>query len=339
MSFFAGSSRCASSVFDSNIHSFIHSFLVVVAAMTVSVVARAAFATQYVGYVALSTALERAYYVVDDDEEDEKDDDDGKNVGRGDADGDDARRRARSHRASTSFARKIQPRAPPCGTVRVRRRDPWGFPLWQLIRGATPERDDGREMHPRHRAYASLNLLVSSLCAAFVAECAWRGKSSLRPLDASGRFPVVAALVDVLIGFFKMTAWQSVVEYYWHRLMHHRVFYRALHKIHHHYKSPSVWCDLCIHPVEAFGYYVILYSPAFLIDASVLSFLAYMCVMGACGVFDHSGVRIECARGAYATAFHDAHHSLFAVNFAFPFEVMDVVHGTRARREKSARAT
>ena len=146
-----------------------------------------------------------------------------------------------------------------------------------------------------------------------------------------------AALLDIVVGFFKATAWQSVAEYYWHRLMHHRVFYRALHKIHHHYKSPSVWCDLCIHPVEAFGYYVILYSPAFVIDASVASFIAYMCVMGVCGVFDHSGLRFRCYAGAYETTFHDKHHSLFAVNYAFPFEAMDVVHGTRhvdvARKE------
>ncbi len=308
--------------------------------MTLSTVAFAAFATQYVGYVLASTALERAYYVEDDDSDSDGEKDDDEKMGRGDAavddvDDVDARRRARSHLASTS--RKIQPRARPCGTVRVRRSDPWGFPLWQLIRGATPERDDGREMHPRHRAYASVNLFVSSCFAAFVAACARRGHSSLRPLDASGRFPAAAALLDVVVGFLKATAWQSVAEYYWHRLMHHRVFYRALHKIHHHYKSPSVWCDLCIHPVEAFGYYVILYSPAFVVDASVASFIAYMCVMGACGVFDHSGLRFRCYTGAYETAFHDKHHSLFAVNYAFPFEAMDVVHGTRhvdvARKE------
>ena len=144
---------------------------------------------------------------------------------------------------------------------------------------------------------------MSSCFAAFVAACARRGHSSLRPLDASGRFPAAAALLDVVVGFFKATAWQSVVEYYWHRLMHHRVFYRVLHKIHHHYKSPSVWCDLCIHPVEAFGYYVILYSPAFVIDASVASFIAYMSVMGVCGVFDHSGLRFRCYAGAYETTF------------------------------------
>ena len=146
--------------------------------MTLSTVAFAAFATQYVGYVLASTALERAYYVEDDDSDSDGEKDDDEKMRRGDAavddvDDVDARRRARSHLASTS--RKIQPRARPCGTVRVRRSDPWGFPFWQLIRGATPERDDGREMHPRHRAYASVNLFVSSCFAAFVAACAREG--------------------------------------------------------------------------------------------------------------------------------------------------------------------
>lgn len=39
---------------------------------------------------------------------------------------------------------------------------------------------------------------------------------------------------------FAAFAMHNVVEYYWHRLMHHRWFYARLHKIHHHYKSPEV---------------------------------------------------------------------------------------------------
>ena len=34
----------------------------------------------------------------------------------------------------------------------------------------------------------------------------------------------------------------------------------ALHRHHHFYKSPQPFDDLCIHPLEAFGYYVILYG-------------------------------------------------------------------------------
>jgi sterol desaturase/sphingolipid hydroxylase (fatty acid hydroxylase superfamily) len=47
---------------------------------------------------------------------------------------------------------------------------------------------------------------------------------------------------------------QSVAEYYWHRLMHWPPCYRRLHKLHHHYKSPSPFDDLFIHPLEAAGY-------------------------------------------------------------------------------------
>ena len=77
-----------------------------------------------------------------------------------------------------------------------------------------------------------------------------------------------------------------------------------------------------------------------------------MSIMGVCGILDHCGVRIQvrlfyvlyqcaikndvvfCSQtplGIYDTKFHDLHHSAFNVNFAFPFPVMDVVHGTAHR--------
>lgn len=56
-----------------------------------------------------------------------------------------------------------------------------------------------------------------------------------------------------------------------------------------------------IHPLEAFGYYVQLYSPPFLIAMPLSSFLVYMAVCGVCGVLDHSGVKLS-VPGLYDTA-------------------------------------
>ena len=91
------------------------------------------------------------------------------------------------------------------------------------------------------------------------------------------------ALAASALALFKAVAWQSVLEYAWHRLMHTRRWYRTLHKLHHHYKAPEVWDDLFIHPLEAFGYYCILYSPAFVGAGAVPvpAFLAYMALAGA----------------------------------------------------------
>ena len=148
---------------------------------------------------------------------------------------------------------------------------------------------------------------------------------------------------------------QVVLEYYWHAAMHTPVLYRTLHSHHHYYKVPQPWDDLCIHPLEAFGYFCILYSPAVVTlvpfaggpTCHVWAFLAYMAVCGVCGVLDHSGVRCRLAlrlplltwRGApvvvpiYDTEEHDAHHSCgfgggTAVNLGFPIALMDRLHGT-----------
>ena len=98
----------------------------------------------------------------------------------------------------------------------------------------------------------------------------------------------------IAIGLALAVTWQSVLEYYWHRAMHLPAVYAKLHKFHHHYKAPQPWDDLFIHPLESFGYCLILYSPAFCIpNLPVASFLSYMSIMGVCGILDHCGVRIQ----------------------------------------------
>ena len=41
------------------------------------------------------------------------------------------------------------------------------------------------------------------------------------------------------------------------------IFVHRRRQMHHYYKSPQPFDDMYIHPLEALGYYLILYSPAF----------------------------------------------------------------------------
>eukprot|EP01119_Soliformovum_irregulare_P007189 TRINITY_DN1958_c0_g1_i5.p1 TRINITY_DN1958_c0_g1~~TRINITY_DN1958_c0_g1_i5.p1 ORF type:complete len:176 (-),score=21.97 TRINITY_DN1958_c0_g1_i5:12-539(-) len=140
-------------------------------------------------------------------------------------------------------------------------------------------------------------------------------------------------LSDYSLGYYLFVStlfpfvWQSVLEYYWHRTMHLPWFYIRLHKVHHYYKSPEPFDDLYIHPLESFGYYCILYSPAFIIPVHVTSFIFYMSIVGLTGVLDHSGVYFSFP-GFYNTRDHDTHHAKFDCNYAFPFPFMDLAHGT-----------
>ena len=222
---------------------------------------------------------------------------------------------------------KLQAKAPARGSVRLQTSDHWGFPLYQLLTGF---RNKHTNAHPYHHFFTTFNLFLSATFAGFVGECFAR---DLTPLYRN------TSVLETLLGLVKAVLLQSVLEYYWHRLMHISWFYRTFHKYHHHYKAPTVWCDLFIHPLEAFGYYWILYSPALFISIPTMSFLIYMMIMGICGVMDHCGVRLSFFGGFYRVAFHDTHHRLFNVNYAFPFDFMDILHDTLAHEPRPFEAT
>ena len=113
-----------------------------------------------------------------------------------------------------------------------------------------------------------------------------------------------------VLGWFAVAyIYENVVEYVWHRAMHLPWCYRTMHKYHHTYKAPEPFDDLYIHPLEAAGYYCILHSPAFLFPQPLWSYLLYMAWMGATGVLDHSGVKLELPFDIYDTEAHGASSS------------------------------
>jgi sterol desaturase/sphingolipid hydroxylase (fatty acid hydroxylase superfamily) len=197
---------------------------------------------------------------------------------------------------------------------------PWWLPL-PILGYNKPDRA------PYHRIFASVNLMVSSAVAAVTTELSVRGQTKM-VFDDAASYGWSGLCLDFLLAVL----WQSAVEYYWHRLMHARGVYGALHKHHHYYKSPEPFDDMHIHPLEALGYYLILFSPPFVFTCHAYSFVAYMVVMGTCGVLDHCGVHFAspgpAAVRVYDTQDHDLHHALFDVNFGFPFPWFDILHGT-----------
>jgi sterol desaturase/sphingolipid hydroxylase (fatty acid hydroxylase superfamily) len=159
---------------------------------------------------------------------------------------------------------------------------------------------------PRHYLFSGVNLIVASTCSLVSCEAAARGWSAIDlnmgEMAGAGAGAEVAGIVAVAVvgaQFLSAFALQSVLEYWWHRLMHVPVVYMALHKYHHYYKSPEPFCDLYIHPIESLGYQMILWAPPFahrlvssrlaLSSMRLPAFLLYMAVMGLCGVLDHSG--------------------------------------------------
>ena len=178
--------------------------------------------------------------------------------------------------------------------------------------------------HPLHRLFSSINIFQAGLFAFFTCELSIRGWNKMYFDEVS--------LLKMAVELTASISWQSVAEYWWHILMHQPKVYKVLHKYHHYYKSPEPFDDLFIHPLESAGYYCILYSIPFVMSVHCNSMLVYMAIMGVFGVMDHSGVKftvkIPFLGVIYDSTDHDIHHKYFDFNYAFPFPVLDVFHGT-----------
>jgi len=199
---------------------------------------------------------------------------------------------------------------------------PW-LPALDALRFAADAR---AKRQPWHWLLSSVNLALASAAAALTVDAIATGRSRVYldwPADWSTARCVGTAAGHALF----IICLHQLQEYWWHRLMHLPWFYKTFHKLHHAYKSPEPFDDMYINPLEAVGYYIILYSPPFTIRMHWTAFAVYMAVMGTAGVLDHSGIRL-CIPGLYTTVDHDRHHQLFNVNYAFPFPWLDWLHGT-----------
>ncbi|OQR88019.1 sterol desaturase [Achlya hypogyna] len=171
-----------------------------------------------------------------------------------------------------------------------------------------------------HNALALFNLLVASVFAMATAECHARGLSRM----SFGPAPSTAMLLLQVLG---ACVFENTIEYYWHRILHTRAMYTRIHKVHHHYKRPRPFDDMYMHPCEGMAYYWVLYGPPFVLPMHLHSFVVYMVLMGTFGLLDHSGVPVRIPF-VYDTRDHDVHHTRVTYNYGFPFQLLDVVHGT-----------
>ncbi|OQS03047.1 sterol desaturase [Thraustotheca clavata] len=171
-----------------------------------------------------------------------------------------------------------------------------------------------------HEALTLLNLLMASVLAMIAAECHIRGLSYM---DFDSLPSILTILGQVSLAF----VFENTIEYYWHRFLHLRWPYAIIHKVHHHYKKTRPFDDMYMHPFEGFAYYCILYGPPFVFHMHIGSFAIYMILMAVFGVMDHSGVQFQ-IKHVYNSTDHDVHHARFNFNYGFPFQYLDIVHGT-----------
>ena len=71
----------------------------------------------------------------------------------------------------------------------------------------------------------------------------WRGIPDIQ---------VLPSIQTVLISCFISDHLYDIITYGVHRILHHKFFYKHIHKLHHEYKSPIAFSVFYLHPVEHF---------------------------------------------------------------------------------------
>jgi len=112
------------------------------------------------------------------------------------------------------------------------------------------QKDKGNMINkaPYHRIITTFNLIMASSFALITTELTLKNRTNIKFTNLN-EYGIYYIIQDMFIAIL----YQSIIEYYWHRMMHWNLFYKLMHKYHHYYKSPEVYDDLYIHPLEAFG--------------------------------------------------------------------------------------
>ncbi|CAI7991871.1 Fatty acid hydroxylase domain-containing protein 2 [Geodia barretti] len=129
------------------------------------------------------------------------------------------------------------------------------------------------------------------------------------------------------------TVWQLLVSvivveigfYYFHRLLHHPLLYRRIHKQHHEWIAPVAMCSVYCHPVEYIlsNLIPVVAGPMITRAHASVGLLWYLMVIFATSVH-HSGYHFPLLPSSES---HDYHHSKFNQCFGV-IGVLDYLHGT-----------
>ncbi|XP_041375496.1 fatty acid hydroxylase domain-containing protein 2-like [Gigantopelta aegis] len=151
----------------------------------------------------------------------------------------------------------------------------------------------------------------------------WRG------CDLSFSLPnPVSFLRDFIIG----SVIHEVGFYYSHRLLHHPLLYKWIHKKHHEWTAPVSLISVYAHPVEYVFSNVmpLVVSPLVCGSNLVTTWLWYLTAMTVTSIH-HSGYHLPFLT---SPEFHDFHHLKFNTNYG-TFGFLDWYHGTDSKFRKS----
>lgn len=125
--------------------------------------------------------------------------------------------------------------------------------------------------------------------------------------------------------------------FYWaHRLMHHPMLYRRVHKVHHLSTNPSPWTAYAFHPLEAVIETLIVPILAFTVPTHPLVIISFMVFQIIYNVYGHLGFELfpknfhKTFIGKYVntSVAHNQHHRWFHGNYGLYTLIWDRLFGT-----------
>ena len=189
-----------------------------------------------------------------------------------------------------------------------------------------PRRWAAPALRRRELLLGTSNLTIASLASGVLAhDIATTNHTAVYFGGAHG----VAFSIAVTVFYFLAT---DCGLYWAHRIFHHPVLFRSIHKTHHRNNTPSAFTSAAVHPVEFFIYQGIMMAPVFVLPLPVVGLIVVLVYQHWVALVDHSGVRLRShLPWQPPPQFHDDHHAYFHVNYGQNLGLWDRIFGTWRR--------
>jgi sterol desaturase/sphingolipid hydroxylase (fatty acid hydroxylase superfamily) len=189
-------------------------------------------------------------------------------------------------------------------------------PLWRLIRGDV--------------VLSVLSAVVFALCAAFIMSEYDLGATLLyTDLREYGLWYLGVSFVLVLI-------LQDTYFYFMHRVFHHSLLFRWLHRGHHRSGDPTPWTSFAFDLPEAILQAIFFLCVVFVIPLHFITLLAVLMTMTVWSVWNHLGFELcpssfprhWLGRWFIGSTHHSLHHRKYTVHYGLYFTWWDKLLGT-----------
>lgn len=154
-----------------------------------------------------------------------------------------------------------------------------------------------------------------------------RGYSKL--YDDIGDFP--SGWIHLIVSVVSFLFFTDMLIYWIHRGLHHRLFYKRIHKPHHIWKIPTPFASHAFHPVDGFLQSLPYHIYPFVFPLHKVVYLGLYVLVNVWTISIHDGdFRVPQMLRPYinGSAHHTDHHMFFDYNYGQYFTLWDRIGGS-----------